>query len=153
MSPYITGGVGFVSFNPQVLYGDSWIDVAPLRLEGQGFEEYPDREIYSKSSFMLTAGLGFRYELNRLMILRLEGIWRYTYTDYLDDVSQGDWVDPSLFFKYLPTSDAILATQLYNRSPTINPPRNTRPRGNTKDNDVYWSINFRVGFALNRGRR
>ncbi|HSK13363.1 MAG TPA: hypothetical protein VK907_09120 [Phnomibacter sp.] len=153
ISPFITVGGGWVFFNPQALVGDQWIDLHPLRLEGQGFEEYPDRKIYSKSSALVVGGVGFRYEVSRLLSLRLEGQWRYTFTDYLDDVSEGDWVDPSLFFKYLPTSEAILASQLYNRSPTINPPRNTRPRGNIKDKDVYWSVNFRIGFALNRARR
>ncbi len=150
LSPYVTVGIGMTFFNPQALYNDQWVDVAPLRLEGQGFAEYPDREPYKKYATIIPLGIGLRYELSRTFTLRLEGLRRFTSTDYLDDVSQGDWVDPSLFYNYLAPDQADLAVQLYNRSTIVNPPRNTRPRGHTDRRDVYWSAAFRVGVSLNR---
>jgi hypothetical protein len=75
-----------------------------------------------------------------------------TFTDYLDDVSQENWVDPNLFSKYLSPSDAALARQLYNRSTTINPPRNTRPRGKSTDRDAFWNVSLKVGININRVR-
>jgi hypothetical protein len=152
LSPYLLAGIGFAKFNPQVLVEDSWIPVKPLSLEGQGFEEYPDRKPYNTNTLTFPLGVGFRYEASRTITLRLEFINNFTTTDYLDDVSKGDWVDPTLFFKYLSAGDATLATKLYNRSVKINPPRNTRPRGDESKNDVFWTLQFRVGFALNRGR-
>jgi len=153
LSPYVTAGVGMTFFNPQALMDNKWIDLAPLRLEGQGFSEYPDRKPYKKNAFIIPVGLGLRYELSRTVTLRLEGLRRLTSTDYLDDVMQGDWVDPSLFYKYLDPAQADLATQLYNRSILINPPRNTRPRGHTDKRDVYWNASFRIGISLNREDR
>lgn len=152
LSPYLTAGIGFATFTPKVLVGDSWIPVQPLHLEGQGFEEYPDRKPYSTTTVTFPIGAGLRYEASRALTLRLEMINSYTNTDYLDDVSKGDWVDPALFYKYLNTTEATLASQLYNRSTLINPPRNTRPRGNEEKKDFFWTLQFRMGFALNRGR-
>jgi opacity protein-like surface antigen len=152
LSPYITAGIGFANFTPKVLVEGNWIPVQPLRLEGQGFEEYPDREPYSTSTLTLPVGAGLRYEASRALTLRLEFINSFTRTDYLDDVSKGDWVDPSLFYKYLSSGEATLASMLYNRSIIVNPPRNTRPRGDDSKNDIFWTLQFRVGLALNRGR-
>ena len=97
-------------------------------------------------------GVGLRYEVNSALYVRGEIMHRLTQTDYLDDVSNGDWVDPNLFYKYLSVADADLASKLYNRSKKVNPPRNTRPRGNEKNNDVFWSAQLRIGFVLNRKR-
>lgn len=152
LSPYITAGIGFANFTPKVLVGDNWIKVQPLRLEGQGFEEYPDREPYKTTTVTFPIGAGLRYEVNSSLSLRLEMINNITSTDYLDDVSKGDWVDPSLFYKYFPVDQANLASQLYNRSTLVNPPRNTRPRGDDKEKDFFWTLQFRMAFALNRGR-
>jgi hypothetical protein len=153
LSPFIMGGVGLVNFKPKARIDDQWVELKPLSLEGQGFPEYPDRTPYKNTTPTLLAGLGLRYEVSRIISLRLEAIHRWTRSDYLDDVSQGDWVDPTLFYQYMPVGQANLASRLYNRSVKINPPRNTRPRGDETDNDFYWGVQFRIGFALNRNRR
>jgi len=152
LSPYVCFGVGATFFNPQAQYQGRWIDLAPLRLEGQGFDEYPDRQPYSKTMIALPVGFGFRYEVSRTLFLRAEFLHRFTNSDYLDDVSEKNWVDPSLFNKYLQPNQAAIARQLYNRSTTINPPRNTRPRGNPGETDTYWSAVLKIGICINRSR-
>jgi len=149
-SPYIVAGIGGLRFNPKANIDNRWVDLKPLRLEGQGFPEYPDRRQYTGNATVIPLGVGFKYELSKKVILRAEVLRRWTNSDYLDDVSRGDWVDPSLFFNYLAPNDALLASRLYNRSTLVNPPRNTRPRGNDNNNDVYWSAQLRLGIALNR---
>lgn len=153
LSPYFTIGIGVMGYRPQAYIDDRWVELRPLRLEGQGFDEYPDRQPYSTTALIIPFGVGLRYELSQAFFIRGEIIRRTTSTDYLDDVSQGDWVDPSLFYKYLPVGQANLASRLYNRSTLINPPRNTRPRGDTRSNDTYFSFQLRVGLVLNRERR
>jgi hypothetical protein len=150
VSPYIMAGIGVIYWQTQVLYGNQWLEVKPLRLEGQGFAEYPDRPVYKSIALTFPVGVGIRYEASRTFTFRGELLHKFTTTDHIDDVSWGDWVDPSLFWNYLAPDQAALATQLYNRSTIINPPRNTRPRGNEEDTDVLWSIHFRVGISLNR---
>ncbi len=153
LSPFILAGLGVVKFKPKAWIDEQWVDLRPLSLEGQGFEEYPDRKPYKTLIPTLLTGIGLRYELNRKISLRLEATQHWTKSDYLDDVSQGDWVDPALFYRYFPTGQADLASRLYNRSVKINPPRNTRPRGDHSKPDHFWGVQFRVGFALNRNRR
>lgn len=152
-SPYIMAGVGILAWQTQTLYGNQWIDVKPLRLEGEGFAEYPNRPLYNSTTLTYPLGLGFRYEANRVVTLRGEILHKFTNTDNLDGVSWGDWVNPELFGNYLEPAQAALAAQLFNRSTTVNPPRNTRPRGNENSKDLFWNVQFRVGFALNRNRR
>lgn len=152
LSPYIIAGFSWIKFNPKAKLNGTWYELEPLRLEGQGFSEYPDRKRYRRNSFEVPYGIGVRYEASEWLNIRIEGLKHTTFTDYLDDVSQGDWVDPSLFYKYLSASNAAIATQLYNRSTVINPPRNTRPRGNPKDNDAFWNFTIKLGINLNRVR-
>lgn len=152
-SPYAFGGLGWVWYNPQAHFQGRWIDLAPLRLEGQDFTEYPDRKRYQKSARVVPIGIGIRYEASMLFTLRAEIGRHFLNSDYLDDVSQGDWIDPNLFYKYLRPQQANLAYQLYNRSTEINPPRNTRPRGDPDDNDAFWNFVIKVGISLNRQKR
>ncbi len=149
LSPYAFAGIGMLKFKPQALYGSEWIDLPELRLEGQGFSEYPDREPYKTTIPFVPFGVGIRYDVSPLIVLRLEFNRRFIGMDYLDDVHEGDWVDPNLFDNYLSPEQAALARVLYNRSPGINPPRDTRPRGNTRNNDAYWSTGLKIGFNLN----
>jgi opacity protein-like surface antigen len=149
-SPYFMLGLAWFWFNPQGYTADGWVDLHPLRLEGQGFDEYPDREVYKKNAFAVPAGIGLKYDLSSRFTLRFELNKRTTFTDYIDDVHEPNWVDPNLFSKYLSPDQAALARQLYNRSTVVNPPRDTRPRGNPDENDAYWTSTIKIGFNFNR---
>jgi len=120
-SPYILAGIGRFNFEPQTYYQGQWINLRPLRLEGQGFAEYKDRTEYHVSATSFPVGLGLRYEINDMFVARFELSHRFTSTDYLDDVSKGTYVDPSLFINYLSGNDAFLATQLYDRHAELDP--------------------------------
>ena len=150
LSPYIMAGISWFSFYPRAYTANGWVDLPPLRLEGQGFAEYPDRKPYRLNSFAYPLGLGFRYEVSPKLTLRFEINKRTTFTDYIDDVHEPNWVDPNLFANYLSASQAALARQLYNRSTIHTPPRDTRPRGNKNENDAYWTAVLKVGINLNR---
>jgi opacity protein-like surface antigen len=152
-SPYVFAGLGWLSFDPQANIDNRWVRLEPLRLEGQGFKEYPDRKRYKTQAIAIPVGVGLKYEWTQLITLRLEVNRRFTNTDYLDDVSQAAWVTPSLFYQYLQPSQADLAARLYNRSARFNPPQDTRPRGNPKAKDAYWSGSFKLGFNINRRLR
>jgi hypothetical protein len=149
-SPYFIGGLSWFAFNPKAYTANGWVELAPLRLEGQGFQEYPNRKPYRKNSLAYPIGIGVRYDVSPKLTLRFELNKRTAFTDYIDDVHQGDWVDPNLFANYLAPDQAALARQLYNRSNIHTPPRNTRPRGNPNENDAYWTAVIKVGFNLNR---
>jgi hypothetical protein len=155
LSPYAVGGIGYFSFDPQAKLNGQWYSLQPLSTEGQGFKEYPDRKPYKLSQVNFSMGLGLRYELNSLLRFRVELLHRILTTDYLDDVST-DYIDPILFYNYMPANRAAVATKLYNRKPELNPSDATftgDQRGDNTDNDSYFTIQFKIGMTLGRSRR
>jgi hypothetical protein len=87
ITPFLFGGVSMFKFNPRAdLDGEMW-ELQPLGTEGQGTTAYPDRQKYSLYSFAIPFGIGLKVNLNKTFSLGLEWGMRYTFTDYLDDVS------------------------------------------------------------------
>ncbi|WP_156039842.1 DUF6089 family protein [Aureispira sp. CCB-QB1] len=156
LSPYIVLGAGFLVFNPQAEYNGDWVDLRPLSTEGQGLVE--GRPTYSLVQFIIPVGFGVQWEHNHDWILSLEINHRFTFTDYIDDVST-DYVDPAVFEKNFNAETAQLATSLARRS-VEHDPNNiygyiTAPnaqRGDPKDNDAYYTINIRLAFYLKKSR-
>ena len=154
VTPYITAGVGIFSFNPQTVLNGAVVDLAPLRLEGQGFKEYPMRKAYKTTQMCFPFGAGIRVDINAKLSFRLEIKYRLLRTDYLDDVSTG-YINPENFDKYLSVKNAQLAHQLYART-RVNKPEEYADgavRGNYKNNDAYYSLNLGVSFNLTRKKR
>ena len=147
LSPYLIGGVGYFAFNPQAQYNGQWIDLQPLHLEGQGFEEYPDRPVYNLSGFNIPFGAGVRYDLSDVLNVKLEFLHRMLFTDFLDDASNKVYINPSLFSKYLSPSQAALARVLYNRTKDGSIPVF---RGHANEKDAYMSLSLKVGITLGR---
>jgi hypothetical protein len=77
--PYVFVGVAGFYNNPQGLYQGNYIDLQPLKTEGQ-------TEAYSKTQISIPFGGGIRYRINRNFDASLEIGWRKTFTDYIDDV-------------------------------------------------------------------
>lgn len=157
LRPYGILGVGAFHFNPQARYYApngtvKWVDLQPLRLEGQGMAEYPDRKQYKLTQLEVPMGVGFKYYLKENFYLGLEVLHRKTFTDYVDNVST-TYIDNNLFSKYLSGEQVAMANQLYYRQNFV-PGRQlagkpTDPqRGNPKQNDAYFSTILRMGWRL-----
>jgi len=147
-------GIGWFNFNPQANYNGLWIDLQPLHTEGEGFKEYPNHTPYRLSQINIPAGAGFKYELSEMFTIRGELIYRFLFTDYLDDVST-TYIDPTLFDKYLSPTEAAFAKILYSRQGEIKPgfvPAVGSIRGSPKHNDAYFSFNLKIGINLGRTR-
>ena len=152
-SPYLLAGIGYLHFTPETKYGNAWVQTMPLRLEGQGFSEYPDRKKYTGNTFSFPLGLGVRYELGPLFYARAEAAVHYTNTDYLDDASNEAYVDPALFYKYLSPAQANQASALFYRNTAQLPDHNSPiggVRASSKSKDVFWTANLNIGIVLNR---
>ena len=151
-SPYLLGGVGYFSFNPQALYNNKLVDLQPLSTEGQGLKEYPDRKPYQLKQINFPVGGGLKYELSSLVNLRAEFVYRILSTDYLDDVST-NYIDPTTFvangFNGTKLSNALI---LNNR--VINGQRALpgNKRGSPTQKDSYFTFNIKVGLALGKER-
>ncbi|MDR7130875.1 hypothetical protein J2X69_003234 [Algoriphagus sp. 4150] len=77
-NPYIFAGVGMSTNNPKAQLDGRWVDLRPLKLENNP---------YNRNVVVFPMGLGLKYKLNVYMDLTLEGNYRFTMTDYLDDIS------------------------------------------------------------------
>lgn len=152
-SPYIAFGVGWFSFNPQANLAGNWVDLQPLRTEGQGFPQRPGTKPYSLSQSNLIGGIGLKYELSHLFTARLEMLGRYTFTDYLDDASTS-YVDPDWFDANLSPAKAALARQLHDRSSDKDPGYTglDAVRSNPQTRDHYLTFNFKLALNLGRSR-
>ena len=153
LRPYGLAGIGVFQFNPEVQDVDgSWVKTQPLRLEGQGFAQYPNSKPYQLTQFNLIGGVGFKYYLNQSMYVGTEVVYRKLFTDYLDDVSQDSYVDPIVFDQNLPAAQAEQARRLYYRGvytyPTTRPYSEYQQRGDPKQNDGYFSTTIRLGIRL-----
>lgn len=90
---YIFAGAGMAYHNPQAYYNDSWVNLQPLRTEGQGLVTGQPKP-YSKFIGVVPAGAGFFFTISKTYRIGWEFNWRTTFTDYLDDVSTV-YVDPA----------------------------------------------------------
>lgn len=154
-SPYVLAGIGLFKFNPRAQLNGQWIDLHPLHTEGQGFKQYPHKEPYKLIQINFPVGWGFKYEISALLNARIEIIYRFLRTDYLDDVST-QYIDPHYFYSNLKPLDIHNAIALADRSAELQPGTvNTEGavRGNPGNRDAYFSFNIKLGVILNRKHR
>jgi len=160
------GAYGFVGggafyHNPKAFYNGTWYALQPIGTEGQGREGYDENrnlvplKKYSRIQGMASSGLGFHYTFKRKWRLGWEFGARWTFTDYLDDVS-GRYVDPSIFQNGTPQGDIEAA--LSNRTNFQLAADNGllsggtgAIRGNPEKNDWYMFTVVSVGYVV-RGK-
>ncbi len=157
LRPYGVVSGGLYRFNPQGSLKDAsgnktWYNLHPLLTEGQGMAEYPLSQPYNLTQFNLLYGGGLKYFISERVNIGIEFLYRKTFTDYIDDVSQR-YIDSKNFAKYLPASQASIATRISDKANGIIYPGMTRypagtQRGDLKDADAYFTTVARVGFRL-----
>ncbi len=145
IDPYLHAGIGFTTNNPKT---DILIDGRTERVNLRDFQvEGVD---YSQVVLMIPVGAGAKFKLNEFISATFEFAFRYTFTDYLDDVST--------VFPEVTTDDTF--ARLSNRKDeigVINQDAYDRlvpgqPRGNPDNNDHYYFVNLKLEvFLPNRG--
>lgn len=157
LRPYGVIGAGMFKFNPKARdINGEWVELKPLRLEGQGMAEYPNRKEYKLIQMEIPMGFGAKYYLKENMYVGLEVLHRKLFTDYVDDVSTG-YIEPSLFNAYLSPADAAVAQRLYYRGTyqgaqgQVNRPDDVLgyQRGDPTENDAFFSTILKFGWRLN----
>jgi len=151
LSPYFIGGIGMFFFDPKAKMDGKWHRLQPLRTEGQGFREYPERLMYKLREFNFPMGIGLRYELGSFTYLRWEIVHRILNTDYLDDVSK-TYIENKLFHDYHSPETAAVASSLANRSIPYNSQyaQAGDNRGNDRNNDSFFTIEIKLGLVIKR---
>jgi len=146
---YVTGGIHAFYFNPQALApSGQWVDLKPLSTEGQGF---PDgAKEYNRVSVAVPIGGGWRKNISRTVGLKLELTHRFTFTDYIDDISTV-YYDPNILSAEISQTAAYLSNpHLGNKRPIVTEPG--QQRGDSSDNDGYMFLTAGVYFKLqNKG--
>jgi hypothetical protein len=84
---YLFAGISGYHHQPKAFYINQWVNLKPLRTEGQGMPEGPEE--YSNWGIAIPMGFGVRKGLGNTgqWYIGLEFSYRFTFTDYLDDVS------------------------------------------------------------------
>lgn len=138
---YFLVELGAVYFNPKTDFGGEEVELREIGTEGQG-TDLGSRNRYSKVALTMPLGLGFRCSLGKRMSLSLEYSVRKTFTDYLDDVGSGEYLDAG----QLTLARGSTAAALNNRS--LNQMQyGKRGDANTKD----WYAFFGVGLTIRLG--
>lgn len=158
--PYGLLGVGAFHFNPQAQYIDpngraTWVDLKPLRTEGQGMPNYPNRKEYSLTQISIPYGVGIKYFFSEKVNLSLEIVNRKTFTDYIDDVST-EYIADQDFYDYFGAGSATadIARQMANKAAFANggtPLPSYGPgdkRGTPTNNDAFYSTVLRLGIRF-----
>ncbi|MFN6375117.1 MAG: DUF6089 family protein [Chitinophagia bacterium] len=160
--PYAILGIGVFNFNPQAQYvnpdgSKTWVDLKPLRTEGQGMPQFPDRKEYKLTQMNIPYGVGVKYFLNQNIALSFEIINRKTFTDYIDDVST-NYISNDDFYAFFGegSKEADVAIQMANKTAFANG-GNYRPgygigskRGTPTNNDAYFASTMKISIRLGK---
>ncbi len=173
LNPYAFIGLGIFHHNPKARTpiddGNEWVALRPLQTEGR---------TYSTIQPVIPLGLGVKYKVAQNWDVAFEIGYRYTFTDYLDDVSGpykaiSSFDDPLAARMSNRTGETISAFSSESREPvwqtqygglnqvavgdqTFNVARGVKEgekRGNSSDNDIYIVYGFHVTYILYNGMR
>jgi hypothetical protein len=158
INTYVFTGIAGFWFNPKGLDDGpggtgKWVALQPLGTEGQGLME--GRKKYSRISLAIPMGIGIKYPITRDISIGLEFGARYTFTDYIDDVSTTYIDNPWL------ASVDPLAARMADKSIQTNDDTDPNPnvingggdiRGSSKYNDFYMFSLVTVAYKLRTGR-
>jgi len=151
-TPYIGLGVAGFYFNPQAQLDGKWLNLAEYGTEGQGI--IPDKEKYSQFQFALPFSLGVKYNINSFLAIGFDFQYRFTFTDYIDDVSSNYYVDKATFDNNYSKEKADIVNRLAYRA--IDPefsPRATDVRGDPNNNDHYFLMVLNLSYKLSNDNR
>lgn len=140
-TPYVGIGVGIFSYDPYAYLNGQKYMLRPIGTEGQGSSQYPNRQPYENYAYCIPVTLGFKYALTPSFNIFSELRYRFTNTDYLDDVST----------TYAPDAFTVGSAGYYlnDRSSNIGYTigQKGRQRGNTLQADAF--ATFHVGISFN----
>ncbi|AHM58447.1 hypothetical protein D770_00865 [Flammeovirgaceae bacterium 311] len=132
VNPYIIAGVGLTTNNPKAFYNDAWHALRPLKTEGAS---------YNAIMPVFPVGAGLAIHLHKNWDVSLELGYRFTFTDYLDDVSTS--------YVGIENFEDPLARALSDRRPEmgLNPLPPGNRRGNSTGFDGYLITGIKIVFT------
>jgi len=133
---YGFAGIGIMYMNPKAEYQGDKVALQPLQTEGIK---------YSRFQPVIPYGLGARLKFGPFFNILIEGGYRKTFTDYLDDVSIKRYPDPAIL-----SSDQAraLSDRRLERDPNYPISPGIGVRGNPDNDDGYFLLNVKVQYYL-----
>ncbi len=179
MQPYILLGGGYFHYRAKGTYVPRGSDGRPngqgrrvdldnLYLENQGPQSPEVDSMLTAAGLTLPTGptkmwvpqvcggIGVRWDLADQVSLGIEYLYRYTFTDYLDNVS-GTYVDPRVFdiIHHDDPEKAQMAKDMYDKSWILDKDATHKPgdlRGDASTKDAYSTLSISVFFRLKTKR-
>jgi len=169
MDLYLFGGLGFMYFNPKAEYQGQYVALQPIGTEGQGLDG--EEEKYNRTTFTIPYGIGIGKSIDRYWSVGLELTMRFTFTDYIDDVSSDYYGRDNLYNAKIASgsseAEARRAAFLSDPSTTLggndgseslvnDPNRNDlvgEQRGDPTDNDSFMTGMITVSRKIVKTRR
>ena len=136
LNVYAFAGIGMIYSNPTAEYQGQTVSLRELQTEGIS---------YSAIQPVIPFGLGLRIKSGPYFNIVIEGGYRLTFTDYLDDVSIKRYPDPASLSSDL---SRALSDRRRERDPDYPIVPNGGVRGNPTANDGYFLLNIKLEFYL-----
>lgn len=145
---YVFAGISGFYFNPQGQYNGTWHNLQPMGTEGQGLGDQPPR--YSKFSFAIPFGIGFKWGIGSKLRMALEFSYHKTFTDYIDDVSTYYYDNAAIAAQRGP-----IAAHFADPSAGDNPNWTTAGeiRGDPENNDAYFFATLQIIYDFTYGNK
>jgi hypothetical protein len=153
LTPYVIFGTGIFRFNPTTIdRNGNKVYLHGLGTEGQllGNPRYNYRK-YSLIQINFQIGGGIKFNLSERLNLGIELSMRRLTTDYIDDIHDRTYVDPTEFL----AKGQILASQLAFRGDELGlsfADLKNDGRGRNKSEDFYYTCQFRLSYRLDNIR-
>lgn len=147
-TPYVALGIGVFSYDPYAYLQGVKYYLRPLGTEGQGSPLYPNRKPYGSTAVCFPLTVGIKYALSSSTNVFAEAGYRFTTTDYIDDVSTtyagADAFPPQA------NGQPSIAYLLQDRSYETGTPIGIkgRQRGNSSQTDAYAILQVGVSFNI-----
>lgn len=140
VDPYLALGVGFTTINPTTTLQETKYNLREIATEDNS---------YGPVALMLPAAAGIKFSINEFVNFNLEVAYRYTFTDYLDDVS-------TTFPESFPNTTAELLSNRKDEIGVVNQDAYDRlvageRRGDPDNNDQYLFLSMKLEIYLPRG--
>lgn len=140
-TPYMFVDIGIFKMNPTAMLNGEKIALQTVGTEGQG-STLTEKKPYPLYQFVIPFGVGFKVNLGRRAAIGIEYGLRKTFTDYLDDVGEGDFIERPV----LAEQNGSVAADLSDRSlPGYNM---SGKRGNPSTKDWYSMFGITFSFSL-----
>lgn len=143
-TPYLTGGIGALYYDPYTELGDKRYYLRTLGTEGQN-AGFTDRK-YSRLAICFPIGFGVKYAIRPGLNIAAEIANRLTTTDYIDDVSK-----TYVGVEYFPTDPQNPNPAFVLQDRSLDAPalgRAGKQRGNASTRDQYMVFQIHLSFQL-----